>query len=459
MLNDDYVYVCCQLTPTILDNIIIQYADAPFKTIYFAIPPFNLHYYNKDKNRAMSAVKKWFDGYDVQYFFIDQPCWSAPVATKLSHITSKITHMQLETNEVVIDKVIDKTAFMYKYDLRYGTEISDKVYHNMWSNYRAEKESEWGVSNHAANVAQWSNEESYWIQHWIDRPIAPGVSIPPLAGKIPDNFAKILMDLIHRAETNQMTPSVWNENVEAVFTNHGLDYSDLFQCVGVQKKTIDQNGDEKSFIDSQILDTFGFSQVEKRKISNLSWSQNGRYFEWISKFLGEAYTIPGAKSDIANFICIMLHMSGLIELEVDSSNCILPMEQNVLYKHVSDFVTTSSVIYTRYKYDATVDNFIQPYNLPMKVYHDMEFDDTATISLIHMLNIYRKNCDFYAQYPSDVALDTVVEQNRCKEMDILCFYDKLAKKQKMLSHYGTVIEDDHCVNLAKVMKNPMLCVM
>ena len=113
-MSSDYLYVCCQITPTILDHLIEYYKTTPFKRVYFAIPPFNMHYYDS-KSEMMEHVKSTMSYYGIKYYFIDQPCYNGAVVSDIAKlISSFVPSLPITKNDFLIDKVEEKTAFDLK---------------------------------------------------------------------------------------------------------------------------------------------------------------------------------------------------------------------------------------------------------------------------------------------------------------------------------------------------------
>jgi len=200
----------------------------------------------------------------------------------------------------------------------------------------------------------------------------------------------------------------------------------------------------KMFCESQILDTFMLTDENIEKLSRLSWPQNGRYFEWISKMIAEMFGYSGAKSDLVNLISVMLHESNMSTLVFN-------------HDKIADIVRQDMV---RYKMNVITDRTRNKLSLPLGVYHDLEFDDTLSIEYLrHIMeknSVPHNNLTLFAQVPSEWALEKLCLNNP-DATDLREFNDRLRDGFENLS-YGTPIEDDSCKNLSKVCKNNMICV-
>ncbi|CAZ69513.1 hypothetical protein [Emiliania huxleyi virus 99B1] len=428
-MSSDYLYVCCQITPTILDHLIEYYKTTPFKRVYFAIPPFNMHYYDS-KSEMMEHVKSTMSYYGIKYYFIDQPCYNGAVVSDIAKlISSFVPSLPITKNDFLIDKVEEKTALLYKYDIRTGTQISDKVYHSMWSSYRVNKEADW---DHNPLKFKWSEYEQYWLEKFIDSHVG---EIPPIAGPPPQTFMNILTDLYRETSNSpnwKCKIQWWQETVENVLIRNGKNAVNMNDGFNVNKV----------FGDSQILDTVMLNEENIRCLSRLSWQQNGRYFEWISKMVSEAFGYSGAKSDLVNLISVMLHESGMSTLSFNNDK-------------IAD-VTRQDMV--RYKMNVITDRTRKNLSLPFAMYHDFEFDDTLSIE--YLRHIMKKNSmssdkfTLFAQMPSEYALEKLCLNNPDATY-LREFNDRLRDGVEQLS-FGMPIEDDSCKNLSKVCNNIMI---
>lgn len=437
-MNSDYIYVCCQITPTIIDHISELHKTVPFKRAYFAIPPFNMHYYH-DKFEMTEHIKSEMSYIGVKYFFIDQPCFAPAVNTDIFKIISKCTSLSVTKNEFLIDKIVEKTELLYKYDIRTGQPISDKLYHNMWACYRAEKESEWSRENKSF---QWSEYEQYWLTIFIDTSNA--VNIPPIAGNHAQPMLNILHDMYIKTNNSpNWTCKItwWQQTVQNVLFSHGKQSFAPFEDFNVLKANFTKN---QYFSDSPILNTLQLSEQAIHDSDRLSWGQSGRYFEWISKFSAEAFGYSGAKSDLINLSCIMAHENNLSQLNFDHERTAEPIAQAML----------------RYKLQLIKEDNMKHVITPNVIYHDNEFDDTISIAYVnHILGATDKSGStiLFAQVPDEDALETMCLSNP-KKAGILREYNDRLHNNYDVKTYGIFIEDSHCTNLDKVCKNDMIVV-
>ena len=437
-MNSDYIYVCCQITPTIIDHITTLHETVKFKRAYFAIPPFNMHYYH-DKYEMSEHVKSAMSYIGVKYFFIDQPCFAPAVNTDIFKIISNCTSLSVSKNEFLIEKIVDKTELLYKYDIRSGTTISDKVYHNMWACYRAKQESEWKRENKAL---QWSEYEQYWLTVFIDTSSAG--NIPPIAGNNAQPMLNILRDMYMQTNNSPCwTCKVtwWQQTVQEIIFSHGKQSFSPFEDFNVIKTNYTK---DQYFLDSPILSTLQMSKQAINDSNRLSWAQSGRYFEWISKFSAEAFGYNGAKSDLINLACVMAHENNMSQLNFDHERVAEPTTQAML----------------KYKLQLINKNTMSSVVTPKVIYHDNEFDDTISIGYVnHILETANKPnyTLLFAQVPDEDALESLCNSNP-KKAELLCEYHERLKSNYDFATYGAFIEDTHCTNLDKVCKNDMLVV-
>ena len=430
-MSSDYLYVCCQITPTILDHLTVYHKTNPYKKVYFAIPPFNMHYYDS-KFEMMEHVKSTMSYIGVKYNFIDQPCYNGAVVSDISKmISSCVSSLSVEKSYSLISKVEDKTMLLYKYDISTGNPISNKLYQSSWASYRAEKESEW---NNNPLKFKWSEYEKYWLDRYIDTHVG---EIPPIAGTPPQKFMDILTDLYKETSNSpnwKCKIQWWKETVANVLFRNGKQEVNMNDGFGVNRV----------FEESQILDTFMLTEENIEHLSRLSWQQNGRYFEWISKMVAEVFGYSGAKSDLVNLVSVMLHESNMSRLTFN-------------HDKIADIATQDMV---RYKLNKINDTNRNDVSLPNAVYHDLEFDDTLTIE--YLRNIMTKNetstdnLTLFAQVPSELALEKLCENN--SNADSLREFNNRLRGDFGALAYGTPIEDDNCTNLGKVFKNGMITV-
>ena len=291
-MSSDYLYVCCQITPTILDHLMVYHKTNPYKKVYFAIPPFNMHYYDS-KFEMMEHVKSTMSYIGVKYHFIDQPCYNGAVVSDISKmISSYVPSLSVEKSYSLISRVDDTTMLLYKYDISTGKPISDKLYQSLWASYRAEKESEW--DNNPLKF-KWSEYEKYWLDRYIDTHFG---EIPPIAGTPPQKFMDILTGSVQK---RHQIPRIGNVR----FSGGRKTVANVLFRNGKQEVNMNDGfGVNMVFEESQILDTFMLTEENIEHLSRLSWQHNGRYFEWISKMVAEVFGYSGAKSDLVNLVSV-----------------------------------------------------------------------------------------------------------------------------------------------------------